>query len=139
MKPRIIVAALLALMAGTAAASDWQVVGIQLGTEARYEVDVATLVRNGPVVRAWVRTVFGTANKLSNGATARSARAFEYFNCADRQMEMRQITFYADANFSDVAVPTTQYSDAETVWRDIPPDSSQELVLDFVCKHAPPN
>jgi ABC-type uncharacterized transport system YnjBCD substrate-binding protein len=56
MKSRIIVTALLALVTGTAAAYDWQVV-VSTASGDPISIDAASLTRHGNIVRAWTRTI----------------------------------------------------------------------------------
>jgi len=135
MEARLEVAALLALAAGSSVASDWQVAA---GSEAGiYEVDLASLVRVGPVVRAWVRIVLTEPTDGPGGIKVMAARSRQYFDCADRRWAHKQSTFYADQQFQKVLRDGEDVPDALLDWNEVPPDSGTELLLEFACSHAP--
>lgn len=136
MTARFIVTALLALATGTTAASDWQ--PVVSSEPVSYSMDVATLVREGPVVRAWVRSVYAKPILDGNGDKARAALAREYFDCANRRSATKQMNFYSDTKFEEVLHVGPTASDVLLDWKEIAPDTLLEALMEFACSHAPP-
>jgi hypothetical protein len=134
-KARFIVTAMLALVTGTAAASDWQ--PVYSDDAASLTMDVASLVREGPVVRAWVRTVYAKAVLDGAGAEAWAALAREYYDCKSRRAATKQINFYSDTKFQKVLHVGPTANDLLLDWKEVPPDTVGEGLLEFACSNAP--
>ena len=133
---QFILAAMLAIVAGTAAASDWQPVATsESGT---YSMDFASLVRDGTVVRAWVRITLNKPMDGPAGIKVLSARSRQYFDCENRRWAHKQSTFYADKQFEKVARDGEEVEDALLDWNQIPPDHANEILLEVACAKAPP-
>lgn len=134
MKYGFIVTALLALVTGTAVASDWQPVGSN--ENVSFSMDVASLVRDGPIVRAWVREVY-TSPKSFDVGIAMATLSRTYFDCAKRRSAIKKATWYLDEGFKNVVRSSPETSDALLEWVDVPPDTFDEGLLDFACSKAP--
>jgi len=134
-KARFIVTTLLALVTGTAAASDWQTV--YSDDEVSLTMDVASLVRDGPIVRAWLRTVYAKPKDLAGGQKASSTRSRQFFDCKNRRSAIKQITIFADPYGAKVLQASPDIADVLLEWSDDAPDSVGEVQLEFACSHAP--
>jgi hypothetical protein len=135
MKARLIVATLLALVTGTAAASDWQIVCKSANGDI-CSVDVASLTRHGNIVRAWFRAVYAEPQEVG-GVKYLSERTRYYFDCAERRVALKQSTAFADKEFNEVVYFGPSHDDALLKWRDVAPDSMIESQLEVACAEAP--
>jgi hypothetical protein len=135
MKARFIVITSLALVTGTAAAADWQ----PLFGNAEgfcFLVDAASLTRHGNIVRAWVRVVYDEPREAA-GEKYLSSLARLHVDCAERREALKQLTSFADKEFNEAVIVEPSTDDALLEWRDVPPDSPAEELLEFVCSKAP--
>lgn len=131
----IVLAILLALVTGTAVASDWQPVATS--EAGSYSMDFASLVRDGTVVRAWVRITLDKPMDGPAGIKVLSAQSRQYFDCENRRWAHKQTTFYADKQFEKVARDGEEVEDALLDWNEIPPDHANEILLEVACAKAP--
>jgi hypothetical protein len=135
MKARFIVTASLALTTGTAAASDWQPVGSN--EDVSFTMDVASFVRQGQVVRAWLRSVYAEPVDDGDGRKVSASLSRNYFDCINRRWAIKQTTFFTDKNFKKVAHVGREESDALLDWSEVPPDTAAEVLLEFACSYVP--
>ncbi len=135
-KARIIAITLLGLVTGTAAASDWQVVATN--EAGAYSMDFASLVRDGTIVRAWVRITLDKPMDGPDGIKVLSAQSRQYFDCENRRWAHKQSTFYADKQFQEVLRDGEEVKDVLLDWNEIPPDHANEILLEVACAKAPP-
>lgn len=133
-KAGIIVAASLSLVAGATAASDWRLAVVD--PISRGEMDVASLVRDGDIVKAWVRYVYIDPVDLAGKGKMGSRLSRVYFDCDERRMAIRQSTAFTDLGFENVLTQSPPVRELLLDWIDVAPDTSGESQLDFACSHA---
>ncbi len=137
MKARIIVGALLAFTAGATFASDWQFVGIsKLGA---YQMDAASLVRDGDIVKAWARTIYVEPQDMPGSGKALSSRVRFAFDCSKRTSAVQELQYFESIDFENPVGTGGHVPDVLLDWSGAPPDSIAEGMLEFACSHAPPN
>lgn len=134
-KARFVFTALLGLVTGTAAASDWQ--PFYSDEEFSLTMDVASLVRDGLIVRAWIFSVYAEPQVAEGGAKIQAIRSRHLFDCKNRRSAVKQITIFADPKGTKVLNVGPDVADALLEWEDVPPDSVGEIQLDFACSKAP--
>ena len=87
-------------------------------------------------MRAWARTVFAEPQE-SAGVKYLSDRSRVYFDCAERRMALKQLTYFADKEFNEVVYSRPSTDDAVLNWVDVAPDTVGESLLEFACSNAP--
>jgi hypothetical protein len=100
-------------------------------------MDVASLVRDGPVVRAWLRVIYARPQDGADGAKFLAMRSRQLFDCKNRRSAMRQMTTFAHPDFVKVVYAGSDAPDALLEWSDVAPDSVGERMLEFACSKAP--
>jgi hypothetical protein len=121
----------LLLACGTAEASEWVSAAKTDITEIFF--DVSSIRVEGPIRRAWVKSVLkphttkytgGDANKWWSETRERIA-----FNCSDETSREEATTVYYDDG-------SNESSDGTNLWRPVAPDTVGSAEMRFICAWA---
>ncbi|WP_186266876.1 surface-adhesin E family protein [Burkholderia gladioli] len=128
--------ALMGLASTVASAANWQSVDTVEADGIHFFVDRASLVKNGPFTKVWVKA---NADRVQRYSTPdgprfyRSAISQYLFKCGAGQVAIAQSVTYSDIDgggtpIDNIKYPTPEHDLAETV-----PGSVGDGLLKFVC------
>lgn len=117
---------LMLLVVCCSASAEWQKVGET--DDAYFYVDTDTIRRQGNIRRFWSLKNFFYVGK--NGVLSR--KEFEEINCKEEQYKYLEISNHSEHWAEGKVLDIFSYKDSE--WIRIPPKTTIEIVLKFVCK-----
>jgi hypothetical protein len=134
-KTSLFVFMLIIAIAKSSIASDW----IKVANTDDYSVyaDMQSLSRTGPKVKVWEKWVFERPQEDLLSSTKKpyqSWKSLEAFLCDERTVVLLQITHYADKEMQSDPLFSISYPDKSSRYRNIAPETTGEILLDFVCK-----
>ena len=132
---RLLVVA-MSLIGSVAQAADWQPVGSN--DAGRFQIDVASVVRDGSIVRAQVRFVFAEPMRAQGGQSVWGMLQYMYFNCDTRQSATKQYSAITDSALEKSAV-VGELPDDQMKWHDVEGYPGDSLLLTTACAYTPPN
>lgn len=132
---RLLVVA-MSLIGSVAQAADWQPVGSN--DAGRFQIDVASVVRDGSIVRAQVRFVFAEPMRAQGGQSVWGMLQYMYFNCDTRQSATKQYSAITDSALENSAV-VGELPDDQMKWHDVEGYPGDSLLLTTACAYTPPN
>jgi len=137
-----VVALALACPAGAALAQDagtgekWQSVAKTDNVEAF--VNTSSIATVGGQLEARVKQNYAAPQPAAKkGKTYLSSRSIFRFDCAGRQIGMKELRFYDGTDLQGEAVGKATASDKNMQWQPAEPRTVFGEVLDYVCKGAP--
>lgn len=133
MRDVVIAMTLLLVTPTVALASDWKRVGSS--AQATVFVDAESITRDLGLVRAWVKWNFTEPQSNSDGSTYLSKRQRWTIRCEARQAAVGSAASFPELDLNGDALGATNF--LSSVWFDAPPDTVEEAILKFACKHAP--
>ena len=125
----------MALIGSVAYAADWQPVGSNAA--GRFQMDVASVVRDGSIVRAQVRFVFAEPMRAQGGQSVWGMLQYMYFNCDTRQSATKQYSAITDSTLENSTV-VGDLPDEQMKWRDVEGYPGDSLLLTTACARMPP-
>ena len=125
----------MALIGSVAYAADWQPVGSNAA--GRFQMDVASVVRDGSIVRAQVRFVFAEPMRAQGGQSVWGMLQYMYFNCDTRQSATKQYSAITDSTLENSTV-VGDLPDEQMKWRDVEGYPGDSLLLTTACAQTPP-
>ena len=125
----------MALIGSVAYAADWQPVGSNAA--GRFQMDVASVVRDGSIVRAQVRFVFAEPMRAQGGQSVWGMLQYMYFNCDTRQSATKQYSAITDSTLENSTV-VGDLPDEQMKWRDVEGYPGDSLLLTTACAQMPP-
>ena len=125
----------MALIGSVAYAADWQPVGSNAA--GRFQMDVASVVRDGLIVRAQVRFVFAEPMRAQGGQSVWGMLQYMYFNCDTRQSATKQYSAITDSTLESSTV-VGDLPDDQMKWRDVEGYPGDSLLLTTACARMPP-
>ena len=131
---RLLVVA-MSLIGSVAYAADWQPVGSNAA--GRFQMDVASVVRDGSIVRAQVRFVFAEPMRAQGGQSVWGMLQYMYFNCDTRQSATKQYSAITDSTLENSTV-VGDLPDDQMKWRDVEGYPGDSLLLTTACAQTPP-
>lgn len=131
---RLLVVA-MSLIGSVAYAADWQPVGSNAA--GRFQMDVASVVRDGSIVRAQVRFVFAEPMRAQGGQSVWGMLQYMYFNCDTRQSATKQYSAITDSTLENSTV-VGDLPDEQMKWRDVEGYPGDSLLLTTACARMPP-
>ena len=126
----------IVLVGSVAQAADWQPVGSN--DAGRFQIDVASVVRDGSIVRAQVRFVFAEPMRAQGGQSVWGMLQYMYFNCDTRQSATKQYSAITDSALEKSAV-VGELPDDQMKWHDVEGYPGDSLLLTTACAYTPPN
>lgn len=132
---RLLVVA-MSLIGSVVQAADWQPVGSN--DAGRFQIDVASVVRDGSIVRAQVRFVFAEPMRAQGGQSVWGMLQYMYFNCDTRQSATKQYSAITDSALEKSAV-VGELPDDQMKWHDVEGYPGDSLLLTTACAYTPPN
>ena len=131
---RLLVVA-MSLIGSVVQAADWQPVGSN--DAGRFQIDVASVVRDGSIVRAQVRFVFAEPMRAQGGQSVWGMLQYMYFNCDTRQSATKQYSAITDSTLENSTV-VGDLPDEQMKWRDVEGYPGDSLLLTTACARMPP-
>ena len=131
---RLLVVA-MSLIGSVAYAADWQPVGSNAA--GRFQMDVASVVRDCSIVRAQVRFVFAEPMRAQGGQSVWGMLQYMYFNCDTRQSATKQYSAITDSTLENSTV-VGDLPDEQMKWRDVEGYPGDSLLLTTACARMPP-
>ena len=132
---RILLFLAIVLVGSVAQAADWQPVGSN--DAGRFQMDVASVVRDGSIVRAQVRFVFAEPMRAQGGQSVWGMLQYMYFNCDTRQSATKQYSAITDSTLENSTV-VGDLPDEQMKWRDVEGYPGDSLLLTTACARMPP-
>ncbi len=139
LKNSLFVFVIIVVITDSSIASDW----IKVASTDDYSVyaDMQTLSRTGPKIKVWEKWVFESPQGDLLSSTKKpyqSWKSLEAFLCDERTVVTLQIAHYADKEMKSDPLFSISYPDTPSRYRNITPDTTGELLLEFLCKVNPP-
>lgn len=131
MKTRLLTI-VLATLASTAGAADWQFLVTSASDNGVVEIDVSSVARVDTQTRkAWFRQSLGKPKRLAGETeTYSETKSLVHFRCAERTSGSAQMIYYSEAG---AVVRFTSIPKDSISFDDVIPDSIGEAMLNAVC------
>jgi hypothetical protein len=128
MLKKIAISAVLTCAALPAFASDW--VTITNEPDHQLSVDTASIVRQGPTVKAWIRRVNTPPKNIPNvHGKVSEVKTVWVFNCQEKTMHIGALIATDDKGETVESV-----SDHSNSWSEVVPDTLGDSVMQGLCK-----
>ena len=134
---KLAVLAVAGLMSLTASAANWVLV-VQ-HSDFNYYIDTASITdiylndfnRNKGYKQAFAKIVYSQPRKLSASKTFNSSISLGQFDCKSNPKKTKLISGMAMQDGNGIA----SFDYSEQVWKIVYPDTTNEVVTDFVCSY----
>lgn len=115
-------------------AADWRV--LDETNQLTWWLDVASLTREGDIVKAWTRTLFHSPQENSDGRLWMSNTELLLIDCRRRMMALKQVTEWVSAHWKGDSVYDDVVPDEEVEWSDIPPSAAGDETMRLSCDNT---
>ena len=122
-----------------AARADYELVGTG-ADKSLFHIDRKYITRKGKIIKSWVMITHGGEESVSGTyplVKYRSENSLFVYDCAEHTVGAVQNVFYSGVLGRGDIVHRKQISIDKVQMIDVIPNSMQEIVIDWVCSHAP--